>query len=80
MAEFEIGQTFLDIKSTNFYSQKEKYYIALSNAEYEDDPIICFVMNTERRMDKYHIDCNKKDQKFILEPNTLSFIKNYAMY
>lgn len=78
MAEFEIGHTFLDLKATNFYGEKGKYFIALSSAEYDDDPIICFVMNTENRMDKYHLDCNRGNQKFILAPNKFSFIKNHT--
>ena len=76
MAEFDIGQTFLDKRAVNFYREKSKYFIALSSANYDDDPIICFSMNTEKRMDKYHYNCNKKHQRFIIKPNVFSFIKN----
>ena len=75
MADFELGQTFLDKKSTNYSGTKPKYYIALSSADDDDDPIICFVMNTERYMDKYSFGCNKQDEKFIIEKGTFSFIK-----
>jgi len=78
MAEFEKGQTFLDLKAINLYSEKGKYFIAMSNAEYEDDYIICFVMNTEKRMDKYHPKCNREHQKFIIKPYTFSYIKDYT--
>jgi len=74
MAEFDFGQTFLDKQATNFSGTKGKYYIALSNADYDDDLIICFVMNTEKFMDKYQYNCNKSAQKFIIAPNTFSFI------
>lgn len=76
MAEFEIGQTFLDLKSTNLYVQKAKYFISLSSADNEDDEIVCFVMNTENKMEKYHVGCNRQAQKFILLPDSLSFIIN----
>ena len=75
MAEFEIGQTLLDKQSTNFDGTKGKYFIALSSADYDNDPIICFVMNTERKMSKYHYNCNKKNQRFIIKPETFSFIR-----
>ncbi|MGA2298774.1 MAG: hypothetical protein ABSG15_14600 [FCB group bacterium] len=78
MAEFERGQTFLDKKAINFDGTKGKYFIALSNAESSDDEVVCFVMNTENRMDKYKLNCNKKPGKFIIKPATFSFIKNYT--
>lgn len=74
MAEFEVGQTFLDLKATNFKGTKGKYFIALSYAEFDDDLIISFVMNTEKMMDKYSYGCNKSDQKFVIAPRTFSFI------
>ncbi len=78
MADFEKGQTFLDLHATNFSSTKGKYFITLNNAEEEDDLIICFVMNTENRMDKFQLGCNKKFQKYILEPGEFSFLKNHT--
>lgn len=78
MATFEKGQTFLDLGAINFYGEKGKYFIALSDAEYDDDLIVCFVMNTEKRMDKCHLHCNRELQKFIIKPNTFSFIKDYT--
>ena len=76
MADFELGQTFLDKKSTNYSGTKGKYYIALSNADDDDDPIICFVMNSEHRMDKYSFGCNKQAEKFIINKGTFSFINH----
>lgn len=78
MADFNKGQTFLDLSAINFYGTKGKYFIALSNAEYDDDIIVCFVMNTEHRMDKYHLLCNKNQQRFIIAPKTFSFISDYT--
>ncbi len=74
MADFNRGQTFLDLSATNLQGTKGKYFIAMSNAEDEDDLIVCFVMNTEHRMDKYHLHCNKNEQRFIIAPGTFSFI------
>ncbi|MBN1294978.1 MAG: hypothetical protein JXB48_24290 [Candidatus Latescibacteria bacterium] len=77
MAEFDIGQTFLDLKSTNlFRATKGKYFIAMSEADYDDDFIVCFVLNSENRIDRYKFGCNKKHNKFILEPSTFSFLTN----
>lgn len=78
MAEFEKGQFFFDHKASNFQGQKGKYFIALTDAECDDDWIVCFVLNTERRMDLHNVDCNKNVQKFILTPNNFSFVKNYT--
>lgn len=78
MAEFERGQTFLDLKATNYQGTKGKYYIGLSNADYDDDVIVCFVFNTENRMDNYHLHCNDNVQKFIVGPATFSFIEKYS--
>jgi len=78
MADFNKGQTFLDLSATNFQGTKSKYFIALSNAKDEDDLVVCFVMNTEHRMDKYHLLCNKSKQRFIIKPETFSFIKYYT--
>lgn len=75
MAEFDIGQTFFDKKAVNLDHQKGKYFIALSSAEDLDDEIVCFVMNTETRMDRYKVGCNKNHDKYIIEPGTFSFIK-----
>jgi hypothetical protein len=74
MADFNRGQTFFDLSATNLQGTKGKYFIAMSNAEDEDDLIVCFVMNTEHRMDKYHLHCNKESQRFIIAPSTFSFI------
>lgn len=74
MAVFEKGQTFLDHEAIDFYGVNPKYFIALSNADFPDDKIICFVMNTENRMEKYHFNCNKNDLRFIIRSNTFSFI------
>jgi len=78
MAEFEKGQIFLNHRSSNYYSSKPKYFIALSSANEEDDHIVCFVMNTERNMGKYHLNCNRKDEKFIIPPKRFPFIKKHT--
>ncbi len=74
MADFNKGQTFLDKSATNYQGTKGKYFIALSDADDDDDLIICFVMNTEYRMDKYNWLCNKDKQRFIIKPKTFEFI------
>jgi hypothetical protein len=74
MPGFEKGQTFLDRKALDLSGTKPKYFIALTDAEDADDEIICFVMNTENMMDRYHFECNKKDLRFIIRPGTFSFI------
>jgi hypothetical protein len=77
MADIEIGQTFIDHRSTNlFEGEKAKYFITMSCADCEGDEFACFVMNTERRMEKYRLYCNKSKQKFIIPPGTFSFITN----
>lgn len=78
MAEFEKGLTFHDKTATNFDGEKGKYFIGLTDAEFEDDIIVSFVINTEHRMDKYRIGCNKEAEKYILEPKQFSFLKNYS--
>jgi hypothetical protein len=75
MADIEIGQTFVDLRSSNLFQEnKAKYFITLSRADCEGDEFACFVMNTERRMEKYHLNCNKSKQKFIIPPGSFSFI------
>ncbi len=78
MAGYNKGQTFLDKKATNLDGTKGKYFIALSDADFDDDDIICFVMNTERRMDLHNPFCNREKGKFIIKPNTFSFIKDFT--
>lgn len=78
MADIEIGQTFLDRKAVNFYGQKGKYFIALSCADCDGDEFACLVMNTERRMEKYQLYCNRQAQKFILSPGTFPFITTHT--
>jgi hypothetical protein len=74
MADIEIGQIFLDMQATNYYQSKPKYHIALSSAEYDDDNIICFVINTEHNIKDYALGCNKSSSKFIISQGTFSFI------
>ena len=78
MADIEIGQTFLDLSATCYQGTKGKYFIAISRASDFGDEFACFVMNTERRMDKYRLNCNKSVQKFIIAPATFTFIRNYT--
>jgi len=74
MADFSKGQTFLDLQSVNIDGTKGKYFISLSDANFDDDEIICFVMNTEHYMERYKVNCNKKFQRFIIVSGTFSFI------
>lgn len=76
MEEFERGQTFHHKKATNFDGQKGKYFIGLTDAEYDDDEIVCFVINTEHHMHRYTYNCNREAQKYIIAPQTFSFIKD----
>jgi hypothetical protein len=78
MAEFDRGQTFLDLAATNIDGTKGKYFIALSFAEYEDDEIVCFVMNTERRIENYTLNCNRTKGKFVIKPGTFKFITEHT--
>ncbi len=78
MVEFERGQFFLDHQATNYQGQKGKYFIALTDAECDDDLIVCFVLNTERRMELHTLDCNKEVQKYILAPNSFSFVRDHS--
>jgi hypothetical protein len=75
MAEFNKGQTFLDTQATNICGTKGKYFIALTDADYEDDEIVCFYFNTEHRMDLYLPGCNSKKLRYIIQEGELQFIK-----
>ena len=75
---FEKGQTFLDKAALNIQGSKAKYFIALTNGNDPDDTIVCFVINTENRMDQYKLACNKEKGKYILEPKELSFITKHS--
>ncbi|MBD3338069.1 MAG: hypothetical protein GF353_03100 [Candidatus Lokiarchaeota archaeon] len=75
MPTFEKGQTFLLTKSEKLLKRtKPKYFISLSDADSEDDIVVCFVMNTEHDFRNLSINCNKRVQKFILSPNIFSFL------
>ena len=74
MADFERGQTFLDLRACNIDRTGGKYFIGLSDACDDDDIIVCFIFNTEHKMDKYRLACNPKSEKFIIAPKTFSFI------
>ncbi len=78
MADIEIGQTFLDLKATNYQGTKRKYFIAMSRADCIGDSFACFVMNTEDYKDKYRLWCNKTKGKFLIAPGTFSFIDRYT--
>ena len=78
MADIEIGHTFLDFKAISYQGEKPKYFITMSNADDFGDEFACFVMNTERRKNKYVLNCNKSAQKFVIAPNTFSFVINYT--
>jgi hypothetical protein len=78
MSLFDAGTTFLVKRSTNLQGTKPKYFIGMNNGDEEDECIISFVFNTEKRMDLHHLHCNKDKQKFIIEPSTFSFINVYS--
>lgn len=75
---FEKGQTFLDKAAINIQGKKPKYFIALTSANEPDDIVICFVINTENRMELYKEACNKAKGKYILKPKELTFITNHS--
>lgn len=80
MADFNVGQTFIDHRSIakEHTTPKAKYFIGMNYAYKLSDIIACFVMNTERRMDLHSINCNRRVQKFVLCPDTFSFLNNFT--
>lgn len=78
MAGIEIGQTFLDLKATNYQGTKGKFFIAMSCAEGFDDEFVCFVMNTEHHFNKYNLLCNKASHRFVIAPLTFTFLTHYT--
>lgn len=78
MADFEKGQFFFDKRAINHQGTKGKYFIGLNDAEYEDDVIVCFVINSEYRMDRLRLNCNKDENKFVLKPDSFQFIKHHS--
>lgn len=66
MATIEKGQFFLDHQALKEGETKAKYFIVLTDGNLDDDEVICIVMNTEHRMDIYHVGCNHEKQKFVL--------------
>lgn len=76
MALFEKGITFLDFRAVNIQGGKPKYFIALTPGDYDDDHIVCCVFNTEKRPDLIDCcGCNKRLNKYIIQPGSFSFIK-----
>lgn len=78
MAEFDKGQFFFDKQALNITGAKGKYLIGLTEANEADDPIVCFVLNTENNFNKYKLKCNEKAQKFLLAPKQFSFLTNHT--
>ncbi|NUM43002.1 MAG: hypothetical protein HUU45_15405 [Leptospiraceae bacterium] len=79
MPLFEAGRTFLDKKALNSTGPNPKYFIGMNDADFEDDAIVCFVFNTEHRMDLLpHTGCIKNKLKYVLIPGTFSFIKSHT--
>lgn len=75
---FKYGSIFIDFKAVKMlkpddYSIKAKYFIAMSNGDYNDDKIICFVLNTEMNYSNLEKGCNKFIKKFYLPAETLEF-------
>lgn len=77
MATIEKGQFFLDHKALKQGKTKAKYFIVLNDGEIDDDELVCIVLNTEHRMDLYHVGCNKEKQKFVLykDQHNFNFLK-----
>ena len=75
---FEKGQTFLDKAALNIQGSKAKYFIALTNGNEPDDIIVCFVINSEIRMELYKEGCNRAKGKYILKPKELSFVAKHS--
>lgn len=79
MPLFEAGRTFLDKKAPNLSGSKAKYFIGMNDADFEDDYIVCFVFNTEHRIDLLpNIGCVKAKLKYVIEPGTFSFIIKHS--
>jgi hypothetical protein len=78
MPLFEAGTTFLFYRTSSMQGTKSKYFIGFSNADEEDDIVVSFVFNTEHMMNKHNLGCNKSKQKFIIAPQTFSFIKEHT--
>ncbi len=73
------GQFFIDLRAANNQGTKPKYFIAMTSADFDDDWVVCFVINTERHMDKMaSIGCNKKRLAYVLEPGQFSFLTEYS--
>ncbi|MBU0561455.1 MAG: hypothetical protein KKD86_15105 [Bacteroidetes bacterium] len=72
------GQFFMDLYAMKDGESKPKYFIAMTEGEYDDDEIISMVLNTEHRLGIYRVGCNSKKQKYVLLPDNhdFSFLKN----
>lgn len=80
MAIIEKGTFFLDLHATKNFEENDKFMLVMSEAEFEDDVLLCFSLNTEHRMDLYHVGCNGRKAKFILSPDLdkFSFLKRFT--
>lgn len=80
MAIIEKGSFFWDPHAVRDFREKDKYFIVLTDGDYEDDLLVCFSLNTEKRMDLYNVLCNRKSAKFILSPDLhrFSFLKKFT--
>lgn len=78
MATIDKGQFFLDHQAIKQGESKAKFFIALTEGDSDDEEVVCIVMNTEHRMDLYHVGCNKEKQKFVLynKIHKFEFLKN----
>lgn len=78
MATIDKGQFFLDFTALKNGVSKAKYFITLTEGNEDEDSIICFVINTEHRMDLYNVGCNGNKQRFILfkDIHKFEFLKN----
>ncbi len=80
MAIIEKGLFFWDPHAIRDFKENDKYFIIITDGNYEDDLLVCFSLNTEKRMDKYNVLCNRRSAKFILSPDIhkFSFLKKFT--
>lgn len=80
MAIFEKGTIFRIQKSTKMhrgisgFQTKPKMFLALNDAEYEDDPIVSLVLCTENQITSE--GCYKRKNKYIILPGLCKCITN----
>ena len=76
MPEIERGRTFIDFESVSFNKKKPKFFITMNDADYDDDILVCFVMNSEKQREERNLsyNCNRLKGKFVIQEGVFSFI------